>query len=173
MKLGYYYLCKISNFYHPSMNGSSHLNQSICFLAFSLALALSGCSNGEMTNDRNLLPAVEARFYGGKGIGPVTSIVIPDTLDSNLIAEGNELFNNKCNTCHEVSVKRKIGPGLSGITKLRTPEWIMNQILNPMEMTQKDSLAKELLAIYMAQMTDMELTEKQARAIYEFLRTVN
>ena len=28
---------------------------------------------------------------------------------------------------------------------MRTPEWIMNMILNPTEMVEKDPLAKELL----------------------------
>ena len=46
----------------------------------------------------------------------------------------------------------------------------MNMMLNPMEMTQKDSLAKELLAIYYSQMLDNNLTEEEARSVLEFLR---
>jgi hypothetical protein len=37
-------------------------------------------------------------------------------------------------------------------------------------MTQKDSLAKELLSIYLAQMTPMNLTGKDARAVLEYFR---
>ena len=112
------------------------------------------------------------KFYGGKGIGPVSQVIIPSQTDDNLVKEGASLFQSNCTTCHNINGTRMIGPGLSGITNLRTPEWIMNMMLNPIGMTQQDSLAKGLLSVYMSQMSDNNLTKDQARSIYEFLRTI-
>lgn len=141
----------------------------VVFVAGSCFYSCSG-----PTGDSAKKPVVnqaEKQFYNGIGVGPITHVELTDPLNPEWIAQGGEIFMAKCVTCHEASDVRKIGPGLSGITKRRRPEWIMNQILNPMEMTQKDSLSKELLAIYMAQMTDMELTEKEARSVLEYLRS--
>jgi mono/diheme cytochrome c family protein len=110
------------------------------------------------------------KFYSGKGVGPIKEIQLSG-IDQALAVEGEKLFRVNCISCHQASSARIIGPGLLGVTRRRTPEWIMNQILNPMEMTQKDSLAKELLAVYMAQMTPMSLNEKEARSILEFFRS--
>jgi hypothetical protein len=57
-----------------------------------------------------------------------------------------------------------------GVTKRREPEWIMNQIMVPDKMTAEDPIAKELLATYMTQMTNQNITEEQARNILEYFR---
>ncbi|MBT9583478.1 cytochrome c [bacterium] len=104
-----------------------------------------------------------------KGIGPVTSLALKP-IDSKLVKEGEKAFEQKCTACHKLD-KRRVGPPLSGVTARRTPEWIMNMILNPTEMLEKDPIAKELLAEYSTQMANMSLTEAEARAILEYLRT--
>ena len=87
------------------------------------------------------------------------------------MAEAGELvFTAKCTSCHKLNSDKAIGPGLADLTKRRRPEWIMNMMLNPMEMTQKDSMAKELLSIYYSQMLDNNLTVEEARSVLEFLR---
>jgi hypothetical protein len=43
-------------------------------------------------------------------------------------------------------------------------------MLNPAEMTANDSIAKELLATYLTQMANQNLTEEQARNILEYFR---
>ena len=68
--------------------------------------------------------------------------------------------------------KRFVGPGLAGVTERRTPEWIMNMILNPEEMVEKNPIAKQLLAEYLSPMANQNLTEKEARLILEYFRTV-
>jgi hypothetical protein len=49
----------------------------------------------------------------------------------------------------------------------------MNQILNPLEMTQKDPVSKELFAQYMIQMTFQDVTHDDARALLEYFRAVD
>jgi cytochrome c len=103
------------------------------------------------------------------GIGPVKSITLGE-IDEAMVAEGKEVFKLKCSACHKIS-KRVVGPALADITKRRSPEWIMNMILNPEEMVEKDPIAKKLLAEYLAPMANQSLTEKEARLILEYFRT--
>ena len=86
-----------------------------------------------------------------------------------MVELGKKTFKMKCSQCHKID-KKYTGPQLLAVTKRRKPEWIMNMILNPMEMTQKDSMAKELLSIYYSQMLDNNLTIEEARSVLEFLR---
>jgi cytochrome c551/c552 len=104
-----------------------------------------------------------------KGVGPVESVTI-GALDQALADKGHAIFKAKCTACHKIS-KRYIGPALKGITKKQTPEWIMNMILNPEVMIVKNATAKALLAEYNAPMANQNLTQDEARAIYEYFRT--
>ena len=49
----------------------------------------------------------------------------------------------------------------------------MNQILNPLEMTQKDQASKELFAQYLIQMTFQDVSHDDARALLEYFRAVD
>lgn len=105
-----------------------------------------------------------------KGIGPIKSLTLGD-LDEGLVAEGRKVYKAKCTACHKVS-KRFIGPSPIGIMERRSPEWIMNMILNPEKMLEKDPIAKALLAEYSAPMANQNLTEKEARSVLEYFRTL-
>lgn len=106
-----------------------------------------------------------------KGIGPIKNIKL-GTLDLKMAAKGKNLFNSKCLLCHDLDQK-KIGPPLRDITKIRTPEFIMNQLLNTTQMQKEDQIIKDLIAVYKIPMTPQELSADQARAILEYLRSVN
>jgi cytochrome c1 len=106
-----------------------------------------------------------------KGVGPITSVTIGD-IDEALVAKGHEIFKAKCTACHRIG-KRFIGPDLTGVTKKQSPEWIMNMILNPEIMVVENAKAKELLMEYSAPMANQNLTEEEARAVYEYFRTKN
>ncbi len=103
-----------------------------------------------------------------KGVGPVISVEIGE-LDEALATSGQEIFEANCTACHKMG-KRFVGPDLVGITERRTPEWIMNMILDPEGMVKNNKAAKELLMEYSAPMANQSLEEDQARAIYEYLR---
>ncbi len=108
-----------------------------------------------------------------KGVGPVSSVELGEGIDEEMAKKGEELFASKgCNACHEID-SRKVGPALKGVTERRTPEWIMNMILNPTEMVQKDPIAKKLLAEYSAPMSQQNLTEEEARAMLEYFRKID
>jgi mono/diheme cytochrome c family protein len=143
---------------------SYFLSITICFVIFS-------CSNDGNSGNSNKTNSKLSGYYAGKGVGPVTEIKI-DALDPVMAETGKQIFQSKCISCHQATDAKVIGPGLLHVTKRRTPEWIMNQILNPIEMTQSDSLAKELLSVYLTQMTPMGVTEEEARAVLEYLRSI-
>lgn len=102
------------------------------------------------------------------GIGPISKLELEE-INTDLAEKGKEHFKAKCTACHKMS-KRYIGPSLKGITERRSPEWIMNMIMNPMEMIEKDPTAIALLKEYSAPMADQNITEKDSRAILEFFR---
>lgn len=108
-----------------------------------------------------------------KGLGPIESVTISEEIDTEMADMGKALYAQKCSACHKVG-STFIGPPPNGILKRRTPEWVMNMILNPTEMVQKDSLAKALFMEFNGQlMTDQQLTEEEARAILEYFRTLD
>ncbi|GAB3204647.1 mono/diheme cytochrome c family protein [Pontibacter aydingkolensis] len=106
----------------------------------------------------------------GKGIGPVKTVELGADIDQALASEGKSIFEGKCSACHQLSDQKIVGPGLAGVTEIRKPEWVMNMIINPEEMTKKDPTAKKLLAEHLTQMTNQNVNEQDARAILEFLR---
>ena len=106
-----------------------------------------------------------------KGIGPVSEITL-GPLDQTMVEEGQKIYQELCTACHKPTEKF-IGPAALGIMGRRSPEWIMNMILNPEEMVRVDPIAKQLLVEYnMAPMANQNLTEEQARKVLEYFRTL-
>ena len=107
-----------------------------------------------------------------KGIGPITSVTFGEDIDMELVKAGEEKFNLICTACHIVG-QRMIGPDLTGVYERRSPEWVMNMILNPDGMLKEDPIAIALLKEYNnAIMLNQNLSEEEARALAEYLRTL-
>ena len=88
------------------------------------------------------------------------------------LAHGADVFKKMCTACHRPD-KKFIGPSPTGILDRRSPEWVMNMILNPDEMVQKDQLAKDLLIEFNGSpMANQNLSEEDARAVLEYFRTL-
>lgn len=104
-----------------------------------------------------------------KGLGPVKNVVLGD-LNQKMADEGMAIFKAKCSACHKME-KKYVGPALAGVTKMRSPEWIMNMILNPEEMVKNDPIAKKLLAEFLSPMANQNMTKDEARKILEYFRT--
>jgi len=117
-------------------------------------------------------PASQRIDLTNKGVGPVTSVTLPDAIDPELAATGEGIYNQMCLACHRVGQKF-IGPSPNGVLERRTPEWVMNMILNPEKMVKEDPLAKDLLMEFNGSpMANQGLTEDQARAVLEYFRTL-
>lgn len=107
-----------------------------------------------------------------KGIGPVTSVSLSENLDPDMVSLGQEIFEVKCTACH-MPKARMIGPAVAGVLERRSPEWVMNMIMNPTEMIKKDPIAKALLKEYNnAIMLNQNVNQEDARALLEYLRSL-
>ena len=144
-------------------------------LALALSLAVIVSCGGEAGSSDT--PARAAARSAGlseeqleKGIGPVKDVEL-ESLDPALAARGEEVFTLKCSACHKPD-ERYVGPALADVTTRRTPEFVMNMILNPAEMVEKHPEARKLLAEFMTPMPDQNLTEDDARAVLEYLRSL-
>ena len=116
-------------------------------------LYISGCGKGEEM-----------------GIGPIKEEVkLAANLDKSLVDKGQLTFNTKCASCHKFD-SRLVGPPLKDVTKRRRPEWIMNFITNTDEMLNKDPKAQAQLEICLVRMPNQNLSDDDARALYEFQR---
>ena len=106
-----------------------------------------------------------------KGIGPVKNVKL-GPIDALMAQEGQKIYQAKCSACHK-SEEKFIGPAPKGILDRRSPEWVMNMILNPEEMIQKDPVARQLLIDYnLAPMANQHLSQDEARKILEYFRTL-
>lgn len=105
------------------------------------------------------------------GIGPVTEPVEIGPLDEELAKQGQAVFEVKCMVCHHVT-DRYVGPALQDTIGRRTPEYMMNMMLNPDEMLAKHPEAKKLLGEFLVPMTFQNVTKDEARAIVEYIRSV-
>ena len=122
-----------------------------------------GCSNN-ITNEKGL---------SNKGIGPISNVVFEKKVNIQMSNSGEKLFNQLCTSCHMIN-EDYIGPAMSGILERRSPEWIMNMILNPIQMLEEDSIAIELLERYNFEyMYNQNLLEEEAREILEYFRIID
>ncbi len=107
-----------------------------------------------------------------QGIGPIKDFTFEDSVNQELASIGEGVFKAKCTACHKPAQKF-IGPPMKGIYERRNPTWVMNILLNPDEMLQKDPVAKALLEEYNGVlMINQNLTEDEARALAEYFRTI-
>lgn len=105
-----------------------------------------------------------------KGVGRFQNIQLTHPLDEKMSAKGLLIYQSKCIACHKLSTELLVGPGWSGVTDRRTPEWIMNWITNTKVMIDKDLEAQADMAICLIRMPDQDLSDEQARDVLEFMR---
>ena len=112
------------------------------------------------------------QYDPNRGIGKYNAenLVIKNELNEKMAKQGQEIYQAKCQTCHQLSSDTLTGPGFKEITKRRTNHWIMNYVLNPHPMIEQDIRLKEMAEKTNTVMPDLQLTDVEARAILEYLR---
>lgn len=119
-----------------------------------------------------LAPASERITLDDKGVGQIKDITLDPEINQDWVAEGAAIFKTNCTACHKIE-KRFIGPSPVGILERRSPEWIMNMILDPQLMVAEDRCAMDLLVEFNgAAMANQNLTVEQTRSILEYFRTL-
>jgi len=138
-------------------------------VVIAMLLLVGGCGEA---NDA-APPAEEeglTEFQLEHGIGPITEEVSLGDPDPELAREGEEIFQFNCEACHMMD-ERFVGPPLGDVLDRRSPAFVMNFILNPEQMAREHPEGQALLAEYPLVMPFQNISEDQARAILEYLRT--
>jgi len=134
------------------------------------ARTLAGANPALSESYEDFEARIASDFARTNGIGSVSSISLGG-INQAMVASGVEIFKNKCSSCHK-PLKKYVGPAPVGIFDRRSPEWIMNMILNPEQMVEEDPVGQELLKRYLAPMANQNLTRDEARNVLEYFRTL-
>lgn len=147
------------------------------FLLFIFAAGCSGdkpeptAGGADKPKPKSML-AEEANPLEDKGIGPITSVEMGATVDQALAEKGRGVYEKMCTACHKPTEKF-IGPAPKGVLERRSPEWVMNMILNPEQMVKENPIAKKLFMEFNGSpMANQHLTQEEARAVLEYFRTL-
>jgi mono/diheme cytochrome c family protein len=166
-------ILKIENFNYMNMFNFKSTKKVILALFSGIMIGgFAACSSDKSSGQSEKLSAKTEETVPDYGVGPVKSVSFSEDIDESLAERGKAVFESKCSACHKFD-QRYVGPSLGGITERRNPAWIMNMIMNPQEMTQKDPIAKKLLAEYLTQMVFQDVTEVETRAMLEYFRKVD
>jgi mono/diheme cytochrome c family protein len=148
----------------------------IGLLVLSLILFV-GCGGGSK-NDSNSSGQTSTQessngltaFEQEHGIGPVKEeMELPSSIDKQLAKEGEAIFETKCSACHKLD-ERYVGPAQRDLLDRRSPEYIMNMMLNPDEMIKNHPEAEEMLSEFMTPMPNQNLSREDARSVLEYFR---
>jgi len=145
-------------------------------LSILFTILLIGCGGETKEGDPKDVPKKNesglSDFEIENGIGPVKKKLNLGSINQELAAVGEEIFETKCGTCHKLD-ERYTGPAQRDVLQRVTPEYLLNMTLNPDEMIKKHPRAKKMLAEYMTVMTFQNVKMKDALAILEYFRMLD
>lgn len=90
-----------------------------------------------------------------------------DIKKKDILEKGAKLFKSKtCSTCHNLTDKKKIGPGLLGLFERleenkKDEKWLKEFLKNPSKMIEKDDYAKSLFKKYKMKMPKTRLKDEE------------
>jgi cytochrome c2 len=139
---------------------------------------LYACSGGESNKEEKKGMTVEElnalettpEASDPKGIGKFTNVEIDPKLNVEMAKAGQSVYDLKCSSCHKLNEERVVGPGWKDVTKRRSAEWVMNFVTNVDEMLDKDAEAKAMLEVCLVRMPNQNLSDEDARSVYEYMR---
>lgn len=156
------------------------MKRTLVYVAFSVALIAAACGSnnqpatdnaGSNTTAGNEKKTNENPSYDPKrGEGKFTHVDVSPTLDQKMAGEGTKIYKLKCESCHKLTDEKLVGPGWKGVTSRHAAEWIMNFVTNTDVMLDKDAAAQAQLEICLVRMPNQNLSDDDARHIYEFMR---
>ncbi len=122
------------------------------------------------TDNSNKPGGGDPGYDAKRGVGKFTNVEVSPQLDAAKAEAGIKVYDVKCASCHKLSDEKLVGPGWAGVTQRRTAEWIMNFVTNTEEMLAKDPEAQAQLEICLVRMPNQNLSDDDARNVYEFMR---
>ena len=141
------------------------------FLMITAVITSCGSKSNAPEGEVSTTPAVidTKAPSDSKGVGRFTDVKLV-ALDPAKAELGKAIFTTKCQTCHKLTSEKFVGPGLLGVTKRRTPEWILNMITNPDKMIKTDPVAKKLFEETLTPMAFQNVTDNDAMLLLDYLR---
>jgi cytochrome c551/c552 len=133
-------------------------------------LACGGSGNADAPTAATTTTPVEEVKSDDRGIGKFTKVEVAPSLDVPMAEAGTKVYDMKCASCHKLTSEKLVGPGWQGVTSRRKPEWVMNFVTNTEEMLNKDAEAQAQLELCLVRMPNQNLTDADARSVYEFMR---
>jgi mono/diheme cytochrome c family protein len=139
-----------------------------------LAYACGGnekpANEGDQTTANTGTSSDDPAYDAKRGVGKFTNVEVSPQLDAAMADKGQKVYDVKCASCHKLTEEKLVGPGWSGVTQRRAPEWILNFVTNTEEMLAKDPAAQAQLEICLVRMPNQNLTDDEARSVFEFMR---
>ena len=147
----------------------------ICSVAAVFA-ACNGGAGGNQSNDQTQpssstdQTSANPSYDPNRGEGKFTHVEVSPNLNAAMADAGNKVYSVKCSACHKLTNEKLVGPGWQGVTQRHTAEWIMNFETNTDDMITKDPKAQAMLEICLVRMPNQNLSDDDARSLYEFMR---
>ena len=138
----------------------------LSLVALSLSLLVVASSCGDSEEDAAAEKSGKPAVYG-----KIKEVKLDAAIDPAMAKKGEKVFSVICKACHKYD-ERDVGPALGAVTKRRTPEYIMNMILDTETMIQKDDTVRCLLQVYLTKMPNTHVNETDARNVLEHLREI-
>lgn len=146
-------------------------------LVMSACMAACGGNSEKNTDTASKTPSEPAKTDNGnpaydpeRGEGKFTDVAVAATVDQTMAAAGEKIFSVKCSSCHKLTSEKLVGPGWLGVTERHKAPWIMNFVTNTDAMLNKDPKAQAQLEICLVRMPNQNVSDDEARNIYEFMR---
>lgn len=138
-----------------------------------LLLSLGGCGGGEQGGeDAGKAAEAAANEETAKAVyGKIKEVSMDPQVNTAFAEKGEKIFNVVCSACHKYD-ERYVGPAVGDVYDRRTPEYIMNMMLDTEVMLEKDDTARCLLQEYLTKMPSAQVNETDARYVLEHLREV-
>ncbi len=94
-------------------------------------------------------------------------------VNAMMVQKGQLVHKEKCAGCHTLDTQKTALKSLAGITRRRTPEWIMNMITGVSTTLESSAAAQQKLEACPSRQTATRLNIEQARDYLEMLRQVD
>lgn len=147
----------------------------------SLVFLIAACGGGGENNNADTTDTETTQtteegnpsYDPKRGEGKFTDVEISESLNKEMAEKGEKVADLKCTSCHKMTDERLVGPGWAGVSKRHAPEWIMNFMTNTDAMIDKDPKVQAMLEICMVRMPNQNLSDDDARSVYEYMRKVD
>jgi cytochrome c2 len=155
------------------------MKKSLIVVTALFSLSLMSCTGGDdkksespapATTTETTSPSENPSYDPNRGEGKFKDVQVAANLDKTMADAGEKVYTVKCSGCHKLTEERLVGPGFTGVTGRHTADWIMNFVTNTDVMINKDPKAQALLEICLVRMPNQNLTDDDARHVYEYLR---